>query len=173
MNLAAVFEAAVAATAELLPGIFWLFLIMALLLIFVGGLRYGTSGGDPSAVQAAKNSIIYGTMGSAMSSIALLAVNLLHSPSLGEIFRGMGAGGVLSATAWLVLSGTYVPRVVAAYSSWWMPRAERTAHRQDMLYVLSQVHGGTRSRHAWGLLTSSPRAGLRARRHAARLAVSV
>lgn len=166
MNLA-VMPAAIA----LLLGIFWLFLIMALLLITVGGLRYVTSSGDSSMVSAAKNSIIYGVMGSVVSTIMLVVIHLLHSPSPGELLRGMGVAVVLSAAAWLILSRAFVPKVIAAYSAWWMPRAEQVAHRQDMFYALSQVRGGRRSRHAWGLLTSSPRAGLRARRHTASLAV--
>ncbi|WP_145882009.1 hypothetical protein [Streptomyces sp. BK340] len=159
------------ATVVLLPGIIWLFLIMALLLILGGGLRYVMSAGDQGSISAAKNSILYGVMGSGASAIALLAAYLLHNPSLGETFRGMGAGGVLSAAAWLILSGAYIPKAVASYSAWWMPVAERAAHRQDMLFALSRVRWGTRSRHAWGLLTSSPRAGLRARRYTARLEV--
>lgn len=165
MNLAVM-----SAVIVLLPGIFWLFLIMAVLLTPVGGLKYVTSGGDSGKVSAAKNSIIYGVMGSVASASMLLVVYLLHSPSPGELVRGLGVGGVLSAAAWLILSRTFVPKAMAAYSAWWMPRAEQVSHRQDMFYALSRVRGGRRSRHAWGLLTASPRAGLRARRHTARLA---
>lgn len=165
MNPSSVLDAAFV----VLPGIIWLFLIISLLLVPVGGLRYVISGGDSGSVSAAKNSIIYGVMGSMVSGIALLVIYLVGSPSLQEIFRGMGTGGALGAAVWLILSGKYVPKAVAAYSAWWMPKTERTAHRQDMLYALSQVRSVTRSRHAWGLLTSSPRSGLRARRYTARL----
>ncbi|MFD3549346.1 hypothetical protein ACFWUW_27735 [Streptomyces sp. NPDC058655] len=158
---------------SLLPGIFWLFLIMTLLLAFLGGRKYLTCGGDPGDVTAARNSIIYGVMGSLVSAMALTESYIVHSPSTGDIFRGIGVGCVLSVASWLALAGTLAPNAAAAYSSWWMPQAERRAHQQDVSYALSHVHAETRIRLAWELLTSSPRAGLRARRYTARLAALV
>ncbi|WP_229916895.1 hypothetical protein, partial [Streptomyces fructofermentans] len=117
--------------------------------------------------------IVYGFLGLILNGTALLGIHLWAGPGLEEVIRGMGAGAVLGAAGWLLLTRTFVPKAVAAYSSWWMPKVERTAHRQDILYALTRASWGIRSRHAWELLKSSPRAGLRARRHHARLRAAV
>lgn len=163
----------VSAVLRLLPGVFWFFLGLMTLLIIAGGLRYTTSGGDSGNISEAKNDILYGVLGAVGLSLPIVITEVLIRPTRGEVVRGMGLGALLGAVVWLALATRFVPRAVAAYSSWWMPQAEKAAVRQDILYALSQARRGTRSRHAWSQLKSSPRAGLRARRHQTRLAAAV
>ncbi|MFF3691650.1 hypothetical protein [Streptomyces sp. NPDC002187] len=135
----------------------------------LGGYQYVRSNGDTGRMTAAKNRIIYHSMiGLIAFPASLPAVTLVGSNGV-EMTVGFGLAGLLTAVRKLVLRGNSVPKAVATYSALWMPEAERTEHRQDMLYALTQARPGRRSHHAWALLKSSPRAGLRARRHHARL----
>ncbi|MFI5966660.1 hypothetical protein ACIA8J_31445 [Streptomyces asoensis] len=62
------------------------------------------------------------------------------------------------------------PALAVAYGSWWTPAEDKTAYRQDLRLALSCVPIWRRGGHAWGMIKSGPRAGLRARRFAARCA---
>ncbi|MEH0633663.1 hypothetical protein QBA35_09850 [Streptomyces bottropensis] len=70
----------------------------------------------------------------------------------------------------LTMTGAFwlAPTVAVAYGSWWQPAGGRAAYRQDMRVALARVTMGPRGKHAWQMITSGPRAGLRARRFAAR-----
>lgn len=61
---------------------------LAVIMIIFGGLRYATSGGNASAVTAAKNTILYAIVGLIIALLAFAAVNWV----LGAITPGGGAG---------------------------------------------------------------------------------
>lgn len=144
---------------------------MSVVLIVVGGLRYALSGGDQGSITAAKNTILYGWVGIVVAGVASLAFILMPIDiTSSQITWGVGLGAVATALVLPLLTMRFVPMAVAVYSAWWMPETDRTPHRQDILYVLTHVHGMQRSRYAWQLLLSSPRSGLRQRRFYARLA---
>jgi hypothetical protein len=159
---------------QVVPGGFLFGAVLGLLRCLRGGFLYWRSYGAADGVANAKNKTIYGLRTVAASSASALILWLVAGgPTTAQIFRGMALGAVVSAGMWLLLSRAVVPTAVAAYSAWWMPKAERTAHRQDIRYALRQAEGGRRSSHAWGVLKSSPRVGLRARRHHKRLAAAM
>lgn len=60
---------------------------LAVIMIIIGGLRYATSGGNASAVTAAKNTILYAIVGLIVAFLAFAAVNFI----LGT-FAGGGSG---------------------------------------------------------------------------------
>lgn len=157
---------------QVLPGAFLFGSVLGLLRCLRGGFLYWRSDGAADRVANAKNNIIYGLQTVAMSSVLAVVLWLgAGGPPTAQTLRGMVLGAVVSAGIWLLLlSRAVVPTAVAAYSAWWMPKAERTTHRQDIRYALRQADGRRRSSHAWGVLKSSPRVGLRARRHHKRLA---
>lgn len=49
--------------------------IISVIMIIIGGLRYTASGGDSSAVTAAKNTILYAVVGLVIALIAFAVVN--------------------------------------------------------------------------------------------------
>lgn len=65
-----------------------LFLIGAIsvIMLIIGGIRYVVSGGDSSAVQAAKNTILYAIVGIVVAILAYAVVNFVISS-----FSGNGA----------------------------------------------------------------------------------
>ena len=67
-----------------------LFLIGALsvVMIIIGGLRYVISGGDSSAVQSAKNTILYAIVGLIVAILAYAAIEFVISS-----FSGTSGGG--------------------------------------------------------------------------------
>lgn len=151
-----------------------LFVVVQGALQFLRGcVLYLRSGGAPDQVARAKNKIIANLVAFAGFGILMVIVWTVTEPTTAQVFKGMAVMAVISAGVWLFLSWTVVPTAVAAYSAWWMPKAERTAHRQDIRYALRQADWGRRSSHAWGVLKSSPRVGLRARRHHKRLAAAM
>ncbi len=50
---------------------------VAVIMIIIGGLRYTISGGDSSAVTAAKNTILYGVVGVVVAILAYAVVNFV------------------------------------------------------------------------------------------------
>lgn len=62
---------------------------LAVIMIIIGGLRYATSGGNASAVTAAKNTILYAIVGLVVAFLAFAAVNFV----LGAVSPGGGTGG--------------------------------------------------------------------------------
>ncbi|MEO6109508.1 MAG: hypothetical protein ABIP50_00665 [Candidatus Saccharimonadales bacterium] len=67
-----------------------LFIVGALsvIMIIFGGLRYVVSGGNSTAVSAAKNTILYAIVGLVIAFLAFAAVNFI----LGNLEPGTGAG---------------------------------------------------------------------------------
>lgn len=67
-----------------------LFIIGALsvIMIIIGGLRYVTSGGNPSSVTAAKNTILYAIVGLVIAFLAYAVINFV----LGSLTSGGPAG---------------------------------------------------------------------------------
>ncbi len=67
-----------------------LFIIGALsvVMIIIGGLRYVTSGGNPSSVTGAKNTIMYAIVGLVVAFLAFAAINFV----LGSLTNS-GVGG--------------------------------------------------------------------------------
>ena len=61
---------------------------LAVIMIIFGGIRYVTSGGNSSAVTAAKNTILYAIVGLIIAFLAFAAVNWV----LGAINPGTGGG---------------------------------------------------------------------------------
>lgn len=53
--------------------------IIAVIMIVIGGLRYVLSGGDASAVSAAKNTILYAVVGLVVAILAYAIVNFVIS----------------------------------------------------------------------------------------------
>ncbi|MGW6862881.1 hypothetical protein ACWGHM_30305 [Streptomyces sp. NPDC054904] len=107
-----------------------------------------------------------------LGSLTVVVISLVFMPfdyTRNQVIVGTGLGFAAAVVVWPLLTMGFVPMAVASYSAWWMPQAERTAHRQDILYVLTHVQLMRRSRYAWQLLLSSPRSGLRQRRLHARL----
>jgi len=68
-----------------------LFIVGALsvIMLIVGGLRYVVSGGNSTAVTAAKNTILYAIVGLVISFLAFAAINFV----LSAFAPGVGAGG--------------------------------------------------------------------------------
>ncbi len=48
---------------------------LAVIMLIVGGLRYAVSSGDPKAVTAARNTIVYAIVGLVIAFLAFAAVN--------------------------------------------------------------------------------------------------
>ena len=67
-----------------------LFVIGALsvIMIIIGGLRYVTSGGNPTSVTAAKNTILYAIVGLIVAFLAYAVINFV----LGSLVSGGPAG---------------------------------------------------------------------------------
>jgi hypothetical protein len=61
---------------------------LAVIMIIVGGLRYVVSGGNATAVSAAKNTILYAIVGLIVAFLAFAAVNFV----LGTLMPGSNAG---------------------------------------------------------------------------------
>lgn len=59
--------------------IVWLVGIVSVLMIVLGGFRYAVSGGDPSGINGAKNSIIYACVGLAIAIFAQVIVSFVLS----------------------------------------------------------------------------------------------
>lgn len=57
-------------------------------MIIIGGLRYVTSGGNPSSVTGAKNTIMYAIVGLVVAFLAFAAINFV----LGSLTNS-GVGG--------------------------------------------------------------------------------
>jgi hypothetical protein len=150
---------------QILPGGFLFGAVLGLLRCLRGGFLYWRSDGAADRVANAKNNTIYGLQTIAVSIVAAVIMWTVAKSTPAQIFHGMAVGAVISAGMGLLLAWPVVPPAVAAYSAWWMPKAERTAHRQDIRYALRHSDRGRRSSHAWGVLKSGPRVGLRARRH--------
>lgn len=61
---------------------------LAVIMIIVGGLRYVVSGGNTTAVTAARNTILYALVGLIIAFLAFAAINFV----LGNLTPGGGAG---------------------------------------------------------------------------------
>jgi len=61
---------------------------LSVIMIIVGGLRYIISGGNASAVSAAKNTVLYAIVGLIIAFLAFAAINWI----LGALTPGAGAG---------------------------------------------------------------------------------
>ncbi len=72
-----------------------LFLIGAIsvIMLIIGGIRYVVSGGDSTAVQAAKNTILYAIVGIVVALLAYAVVNFVISS-----FAGTPASGGVAPT---------------------------------------------------------------------------
>lgn len=53
--------------------------VVAIVMIIIGGIRYATSGGNADKVKTAKNTILYAVIGLAVALLALVIVNLVKS----------------------------------------------------------------------------------------------
>jgi ABC-type Fe3+ transport system permease subunit len=51
--------------------------IIAVIMIVIGGIRYATSGGDSSQIQAAKNTILYSVVGLVVAIMSYAIVNFV------------------------------------------------------------------------------------------------
>ena len=67
---------------------------ISVIMLIIGGLRYVVSGGDSSAVQAAKNTILYAVVGIIVAILAYAVVSFVISSFSGA----SGVGAVTSAT---------------------------------------------------------------------------
>jgi hypothetical protein len=157
---------------KILPGVFLFTVVLFLLQCLRSGSQYLRNGGAADRVAQAKNKTISNLLGLAGSSITAIIFWLIAGPTTDQILVGISGGALFQAGRRASLSSTGVSTAVAVYSAWWMPKAERTAHCQDIRYALRQTGWIRRSSHAWGVLKSSPRVGLRARRHHKRLAAA-
>ena len=72
-----------------------LFLIgaIAVIMLVIGGLRYVVSGGDQTAVTAAKNTILYAIVGIIVAFLAYAAVDFVIAGLSGGISSGGGSSG--------------------------------------------------------------------------------
>jgi len=61
---------------------------LSVLMLIIGGLRYVISGGNASAVTAAKNTILYAIVGLIIAFLAYAAINFV----LGAVAPGSGVG---------------------------------------------------------------------------------
>ena len=74
-----------ASTKDELPGIiknvinllFFVIGMIAVIMIVIGGIRYSTSAGDSSQVQAAKNTVLYAVIGLVIAIMAFAIVNFV------------------------------------------------------------------------------------------------
>ena len=62
--------------------------ILAVIMLIIGGLRYVVSGGNSTAVTAAKNTILYAIVGLVVSFLAFAAINFI----LGNLGAATDAG---------------------------------------------------------------------------------
>ena len=62
--------------------------ILAVIMLIIGGLRYVVSGGNSTAVTAAKNTILYAIVGLVVSFLAFAAINF----TLGNLGAATDAG---------------------------------------------------------------------------------
>lgn len=62
---------------------------ISVIMIIIGGLRYVVSGGDSSAVNAAKNTILYAIVGVIVAILAYAIINFV----IGSFTNGSGIGG--------------------------------------------------------------------------------
>lgn len=53
--------------------------VIAVVMIIIGGIRYATSGGNADKVKTAKNTILYAVIGLAVALLALVIVNLVQT----------------------------------------------------------------------------------------------
>lgn len=65
---------------------------ISVIMIIIGGLRYVISGGDSSAVTAAKNTILYAIVGVIVAILAYAIINFV----IGSFSAGGGAAGATS-----------------------------------------------------------------------------
>lgn len=74
-----------ASTKDELPNIiknvinllFFVIGMIAVIMIVIGGIRYSTSGGDSSQIQAAKNTVLYAVVGLVVAVMAFAIVNFV------------------------------------------------------------------------------------------------
>lgn len=74
-----------ASTKDELPNIiknvinllFFVIGMIAVIMIVIGGIRYATSGGDSSQIQAAKNTVLYAVVGLVVAIMAFAIVNFV------------------------------------------------------------------------------------------------
>ncbi|MFI1415686.1 hypothetical protein ACH4Y0_38080 [Streptomyces sp. NPDC020707] len=138
-----------------------------------GAFLYQNSEGAADRLAKAGNELIYGFMGMFSAIIVTFVVKLLIGPIPAvHPLPTLSVGVVVGTGRVLLLSSAIVSTAVASYGAWWVPKAERTARRQDIRYALRQADRKMRSSHAWGVLKSSPRIGLRARRQHKALAAA-
>lgn len=57
--------------------LFFVIGVIAVIMIIVGGIRYSTSGGDSSQIQAAKNTVLYAVVGLVVAILAFAIVNFV------------------------------------------------------------------------------------------------
>ena len=62
---------------------------LSVIMLIIGGLRYVISGGNSTAVTAAKNTILYAIVGLVIAFLAYAAINFV----LGAVAPGSGIGG--------------------------------------------------------------------------------
>ncbi|MFJ6485991.1 hypothetical protein ACIQK6_38590 [Streptomyces sp. NPDC091682] len=157
--------------AEFCWGISFLAVVSLAAEIISAGFNYIRSGGSSEKIARAKKTIIFGIYGVICASVVGVVVQLAYQPTLVESMRGVILAGAVALIISQVFFTNFVPRMIAAYSSWWVPKAERSAHREDIFCALIDSRGLERSRHIWQEFASGPRAGLRSRRYHVRLAV--
>ena len=56
---------------------------VAVIMLIIGGLRYVVSGGDSSAIEGAKNTILYAIIGIVVAFLAYAAINFLTEQLVG------------------------------------------------------------------------------------------
>lgn len=65
--------------------------ILSVIMLIYGGIRYTISGGNSSAVTAAKNTILYAIVGLVIAIFAYAAINFIFQAATGGV--GIGSGG--------------------------------------------------------------------------------
>ncbi|NUV64878.1 hypothetical protein [Streptomyces sp. CAI-85] len=156
--------------AFLLPGQLLLGFLISSRQLIIGGLEYIDAQGEQNRTTVAKNKILYSILSFLATALALISAVLVFDSDFFSVVGSMLPAAVTFLGGWYLLTMSSMPEAVAAYSAFWMPPTEQVTHREDTLYALLQTRGVNRSRHAWGLLKSSPRAGLRERRRYMQLA---
>jgi hypothetical protein len=72
---------------------------ISVIMLIIGGIRYVVSGGDSTAVQGAKNTILYAIVGIVVSILAYAVVSFVISSFTGADAGGGGASGGIAPTS--------------------------------------------------------------------------
>ncbi|MFD3549350.1 hypothetical protein ACFWUW_27755 [Streptomyces sp. NPDC058655] len=113
-----------------------------------------------------KNGVIYSVPSLGIAGVVSLVLRQVAGPHHAGVIVVAASVPVIAC----MMTGAFwiAPTATVAYGSWWMPAEDRSAYQQDMRCALAQVSARQRGKHAWGIVKSAPRAGLRARRFASR-----